>query len=167
MKNQILFSVITKRIIIGEGDYIFIKGKWKFYANNESFCPINYWEKEEKPHSINSFVWCQLSDGNGLYWDGEIWKPASEFKGPTGITLSPKFPMPYNVSGKTSRYDEEFPITSYADFDLNLEEEGYIIPAPPCKPGMSRPVTLNFHIYKPWGPTWTSDNSRPGYLRGF
>jgi hypothetical protein len=158
MKNQILFSVITKRIIIGEGDYIFIKGKWKFYANNESFCPINYWEKEEKPHSINSFVWCQLSDGNGLYWDGEIWKPASEFKGPTGVTLNPKFPMPYNVSGKTSRYDEEFPITSYADFDLNLEEEGYIIPAPPCKPGMSRPVTLNFHIYKPWGPTWTSDN---------
>ena len=163
--KQKLLSVSTWPILIGDGDYIFIKGVWKFYANNESFCPVDYWEESEKPHSINAFVWCSLNDGRSNYWDGEKWKPASEFLGPNfagdePIRLNPKFKMPYDTSFKSNRYDTDFAITGYADFDLNLDEdeEGYIIPAPPTEQGQAKPISLNFEIYKPWGPTWTSNN---------
>ena len=158
--KQILLTVNTKKILIGHDDYIIIKGNFTFYDANGYYVPLagdsNSTILNQMSVAINCHVWCTLSDDFGNYWDGKVWKKRSEFlipsfvSGETTTLGEPKFRLALKFQKGVEAFGTSFAITSYMNEDVDIESEGYAIPAPPSATDV-KPTTLNLSIYRPWG----------------
>lgn len=104
----------------GENTHLIIQGSYLYMdRESEMYIMEGYSNKDDNFHSKNLWIKAKLQYGN-KYWDGEQW-----------TTTDTCFKLPFYDNGSTDHcINKEFPTKNTVNWDMGIDEDGYLIPLP-------------------------------------